>query len=63
VSGVTAKSIVYISSSFLHEMGKRNVVVGFPFSPRFKHMLQKHKLTPNGLFGCFSSGPFHCEKG
>jgi len=32
VSGVTAKSIVYISSSFLHEMVKGKVVVCFPFS-------------------------------
>ena len=38
--GVTAKSIVYISSSFLHEMVKRKVVVGFPFSRRIKHILQ-----------------------
>ena len=44
VAGVTAKSIVYISSSFLHEMGKRKVVVGFPFSQRIKPILQQKLL-------------------
>jgi len=31
VSGVTAKSIVYISSSFLHEMDKRESSGVLPF--------------------------------